>query len=78
MLEPDVLLMTDGHAAYRQFASAAGIRHAFVNLRAGERVRGEVHVQNVNGYHSRLRAWMHHFRRRHALPGQLLRLALGY
>jgi transposase-like protein len=62
VLEPDVLLITDGHAAYRQFASAAGIRHAFVNLRAGERVRGVVHVQNVNGYHSRLRAWMHHFR----------------
>jgi hypothetical protein len=51
-----------GHAAYRQFASAAGIRHAFVNLRAGEPVHGTVHVQNVNGYHSRLRAWMHHFR----------------
>ena len=62
MLERDVLLVTDGHVAYRHYAHAAGIHHEFVNVSAGERVRGAVHVQNVNAYHSRLRAWLHQFR----------------
>ena len=61
-LDHDALLVTDGHAAYRAFARAAGVAHQAVNLRAGERVRGAVHVQNVNAYHSRLRGWLHHFR----------------
>lgn len=33
---------------YKAFARAATIWHEAVNLRAGERVRGAVHVQNVN------------------------------
>jgi hypothetical protein len=61
-LAPDVLLVTDGHAAYRTFARQAGITHEAVNLSAGERVRGAVHVQNVNSYHSRLRGWLYRFR----------------
>jgi len=60
-LAPDVLLVSDGHAAYRTFARQAGITHQFVNVRAGERVRGAVHVQNVNGYHSRFRGWLRKF-----------------
>jgi hypothetical protein len=42
------LLVTDAHAAYRAFAREAGITHEAVNLRAGIRVRGAIHVQNVN------------------------------
>jgi len=61
-LEPDVLLVTDSHAAYRHFAREAGITHEAVNLRAGVRVRGAIHVQNVNAYHSRLRGWLQPFR----------------
>jgi transposase-like protein len=61
-LEPDVLLVTDAHAAYRAFAREAGITHAPVNLQAGVRVRGAIHVQNVNAYHSRLRGWLLPFR----------------
>ena len=61
-LEPDVLLLTDGHAAYRSFAREAGITHEAVNLQAGVRVRGALHVQNVNAYHSRLRGWLQPFR----------------
>ena len=61
-LDADVLLVTDSHAAYRQFANAHGIGHATINVSAGEHARGVIHVQNVNGYHSRLRAWLHHFR----------------
>ncbi|MGH8853946.1 MAG: IS1595 family transposase, partial [Telluria sp.] len=61
VLAPDVLLVTDGHQAYRAFARAAGIAHEFVNLRAGERGRGAVHVQNVNAYHQRFRQWLARF-----------------
>ncbi len=62
VLHRDALLVTGGHAAYRAFAHGAGIAHQAVDLRAGERARGDVHVQNVNAYHSRLRGWLHHFR----------------
>ena len=55
VIDKDVLLVTDGHAAYRAFAREAGISHQAVNLRAGIRVQGAAHVQNVNAYHSRLR-----------------------
>jgi transposase-like protein len=51
MLDHDVLLVTDGNATYRAFARGAGFTHAAVNLRAGVRTRGAVHVQNVNAYH---------------------------
>jgi transposase-like protein len=62
VLAPDAMLVTDGDAAYGAFARAAGISHQSVNLQVGGRVRGAVHVQNVNAYHSRLRGWLHHFR----------------
>ncbi|KQQ91644.1 IS1595 family transposase [Massilia sp. Leaf139] len=61
-LERDVLLVSDAHAAYRSFARRAGITHEAVNLQAGVRVRGAIHVQNVNAYHSRLRGWLLPFR----------------
>ena len=61
VMDHDVLLVTDGHAAYPGFAREAGISHQAVNLRAGIRVRGAVHVQNVNAYHSRLRGWLKRF-----------------
>ena len=61
VLDPAILLVTDSHAAYRAFAREAGITHAAVNLHAGERVRGEMHVQNVNGYHRRFRQWLARF-----------------
>ena len=60
-LAADALLVTDSNAAYRSFAREAGITHETVNLRAGVRVRGAFHVQNVNAYHSRFRDWLAHF-----------------
>lgn len=60
-LEPDVLLVTDAHAAYRGFAREAGIAHEAVNASAGVRARGAVHIQNVNAYHSRMRTWLYRF-----------------
>lgn len=72
-LDRDVLLVTDSNAAYRYFAREAGISHQAVNLRAGERVRGAVHVQNVNAYHSRFRGWLDRFHgvATHYLPNYL-------
>ncbi len=61
VLDRDVLLVTDSHPAYKAFARTAAISHEAVNLRAGERVRGAVHVQNVNAYHRRFRQWLARF-----------------
>ena len=65
-LDPQALLVSDGHGAYRTFATRHGIAHEAVNLRAGERVRkgtaAAIHVQNVNAYHARLRQWLTPFR----------------
>ena len=75
VLARDVLLVSDGHAAYRRFAQEAGIAHAFVNLRAGERIRGAVHVQNVNAYHRRFRDWLSRF---HGIASRYLPNYLGW
>ena len=75
MIDKDVLLVTDGHAAYRAFARETGISHQAVNLRAGIRVQGAAHVQNVNAYHSRLRQWMGPF---HGVATRYLPNYLGW
>lgn len=75
VLDPDILLVTDAHAAYQKFAREAGIAHAFVNLRQGERVRGAVHVQNVNAYHRRFRSWLARF---HGVASRYLPNYLGW
>ena len=49
--------------------------HAAVNLRAGIRVRGTVHVQNVNACHSRLRGWLSAF---HCVATRYLPSYLGW
>lgn len=75
VIDPDVLLVTDGHTAYRAFARDTGISHEAVNLRAGVRVRGAAHVQNVNAYHSRLRQWLAPF---HGVATRYLPNYLGW
>lgn len=40
--------MSDAAAGEHYFAKEAGIRHEAVNLSAGTRVKGPIHVQNVN------------------------------
>jgi transposase-like protein len=65
-LDPRALLVSDSHPAYRAFARKHKIAHAAVNLRAGVRVRhlgnSAIHVQNVNAYHQRFKAWLLGFR----------------
>jgi transposase-like protein len=75
VIDRDVLLVTDGHAAYRAFARAADITHQAINLRAGVLVKGAVHVQNVNAYHARLRQWLAPF---HGVASRYLPNYLGW
>jgi len=62
VLAPDVLLVSDGAQVYRRFAREAGVSHSYVNLRAGVRVGGAIHLQNVDGWHSRFKNWVIRFR----------------
>lgn len=62
VLPADVLLISDGALAYRRFATDAGITHEWVNVKAGERSRGAIHIQNVNSWHSRFKGWLVRFR----------------
>ncbi|MFZ4873442.1 IS1595 family transposase, partial [Janthinobacterium sp. Mn2066] len=75
VIDRDILLVTDGHAAYAAFARETDISHQAVNLRAGIRVRGAAHVQNVNAYHSRLRGWLSIF---HGVATRYLPNYLGW
>ncbi len=78
-LDPQALLVTDANAAYRVFSCRHGIAHQSVNLSAGVRVRpgieGAIHVQNVNAYHSRFRAWLARF---HGVASRYLPNYLGW
>jgi transposase-like protein len=75
VVDTDILLVTDGHPAYRVFARASGISHHAVNLSAGVRVAGEMHVQNVNAYHGRFNQWLHGF---HGVASRYLPNYLGW
>ncbi|QBI04938.1 IS1595 family transposase [Pseudoduganella albidiflava] len=61
VLAPDVLLVTDAAKAYQAFAKQAGITHEAINVRAGIRARGALHIQGVNGWHSRFKTWLRRF-----------------
>jgi len=60
-LAPGAWLISDGAAAYRAFARRHGMSHEAINLRAGERARGAVHLNHVNGWHSRFKRWLARF-----------------
>ncbi len=53
-----MLLVSDSARAYQLFARQAGITHETVNVHAGIRDRGAVHIQGVNGWHSRFKTWL--------------------
>lgn len=69
----DALLVSDGRAAYATFADHAGLLHIALNASKGERTYGSYHIQNVNGYISRLKHWLHRFKgvATHYLPSYL-------
>ena len=78
-LDWQALLVTDSNAAYAAFARVHGIAHQTINVSAGVRVRssiqGAIHVQNVNGYHSRFRGWLARF---HGVASRYLTNYLGW
>jgi transposase-like protein len=62
LVDVEAVLCTDGAAVYSAFARRQGITHEVVRAKPGKRVRaGAFHIQNVNAYHSRLKAWMARF-----------------
>lgn len=69
----DALLVSDGRSAYATFADHAGLLHIALNASKGERTYGSYHIQNVNGYISRLKHWLHRFKgvATHYLPSYL-------
>jgi hypothetical protein len=75
VIERDILLVIDGHPVYRSFAREAGITHRAVNLSAGVRVAGALHVQNVNACHSRFKQWLRRF---HGVATRYLPNYLGW
>lgn len=62
LLAQDAILCTDGSKALAAVAKDIGVLHHPVNLSAGIRVDGPWHLQNVNAYHSRLKAWLRRFK----------------
>ena len=75
----DGTLVSDSHAADTLFAQRARLKHKTVTLRAGVRagvrVDGDIHVQNVNAYHSRFRRWLVRF---HGVASKYLPNYLGW
>lgn len=61
-MAPDAVLCTDGSATLANAARDLGLEHHGLNTLRGERKRGAWHIQNVNAYHSRLKAWMARFK----------------
>ena len=78
-LDPQALLVTGSHAAYRAFARKHSIAHETINLHAGVRTRYRgsraIHVQNVNAYQGRFKAWLLGFR---GVASRCLRNYLGW
>lgn len=58
----DSVLVTDGRPSYRTFAHERGMLHIAVVASQGERVFEGFHIQNVNAYTSRLKAWLAPFK----------------
>ncbi len=61
-MDKDVLLVSDGHRSYPPMARDLGVSHETVNFTAGERVRGDVHIQTVNSRHSRFKWFLSRYR----------------
>ena len=61
-LAPDVLLMTDGLSAYRKISATHGLTYRAVPPHPKKKTQGLLHLNNINAYHSRLKAWMGRFR----------------
>ena len=61
-LAPDVLLMTDGLSAYRKISAPHGLTYRAVPPHPKKKTQGLLPLNNINAYHSRLKAWRGRFR----------------
>ena len=76
ILDKDALLCSDSKPSYKAFARDAHFTLETINVSAKEHVRNSIyHVQNVNAYDSRLKAWMQHF---HGVATKYLSSYLGW
>lgn len=61
VLATDAVLCTDGSLALAAAARHLGVEHHAINASAGQHAVGPWHINNVNGYHSRLKNWLRRF-----------------
>jgi transposase-like protein len=61
VLAADAVLCTDGSAALAAAAHHIAVEHHAINASAGQHAIGPWHINNVNGYHSRLKNWLRRF-----------------
>jgi transposase-like protein len=75
IVDSDALLCSDTKPSYKAFAKKYHFELKTINVSAKEHVKGIYHVQNVNAYDSRLKAWMQHF---HGVATKYLDCYLGW
>jgi transposase-like protein/uncharacterized protein (DUF433 family) len=75
LLPTDTVLCTDGSSGLAAAAHHIGVEHHALNLSAGQRVLGAWHINNVNGYHGRLKNWLRRF---NGVASSYLRNYLGW
>jgi hypothetical protein len=61
VLAADAVLCGDGSAALAAAARHIGVEHHAINASAAQHAIGPWHINNVNGYHSRLKNWLRRF-----------------
>jgi len=61
-IEPGSTLCTDENRSYRKFAEENKLNHERINISKGQKIKNKIyHIQNINGYHSRLKKWIERF-----------------
>lgn len=61
-IAPDATLCTDAHRSFKAYAKQYKFHYIGLNISKGRRVvKSKYHIQNVNGFHSRLKGWMARF-----------------
>ena len=61
VLPEDAVLCTDGSAALAAAARHLGVEHRAITAANALRTTGPWHINNVNGYHGRLKNWLRRF-----------------
>lgn len=75
VVDEDALLCSDKKPVYKAFANKYHFTLKTINLSKNAHTNGIIHVQNVNAYDSRLKAWMKRF---HGVATKYLESYLGW